>query len=124
MVVLLILAVLILSPGVSTLIEQRRNIAELEASVRVKTDAVKQVDAERARWKDPAYVRAQARDRLFFVMPGETQLSVIDDVVIAQTKQRKATQKLTEAKHDWLRSLSTSLVTAGVTQATPEELTK
>src|SRR5690625_6013579 len=34
--------------------------------------------AELARWEDPAYVAAQARERLAFVMPGETAYKVID----------------------------------------------
>lgn len=124
MLLLLVLGVLILSPGISTLIDQRRQIAELEASVKEHSQSVDEIDAERDRWKDPAYVRAQARDRLFFVMPGETQMSVIDDLVIPEPAQKKASDKLAAVQHDWLRSLSTSLITSGVTTATPEEIAK
>lgn len=124
MVLLLVLGVLILSPGVSTLIDQRRQIAELEASVKQHSESVDEIDAERDRWKDPAYVRAEARDRLFFVMPGETQMSVIDDLVISEPVQRQASAKLSVVKHNWLQAVSTSVITSGVTQAAPEELTK
>lgn len=124
MVLLLVLGVLILSPGISTLIDQRRQIAELEASVKQHSEAVDEIDAERDRWKDPAYVRAEARDRLFFVMPGETQMSVIDDMVVAEPVHREASAKLTAVKHNWLRALATSVVTSGVTVATPEELSR
>lgn len=124
MVLLLVLGVLILSPGISTLIDQRRQIAELEASVKQRSESVDAIDAERDRWKDPAYVRAQARDRLFFVMPGETQMSVIDDLVIPEPAQKKASDTLAAVQHDWLRSLSTSVITSGVTTATPEEIAK
>jgi hypothetical protein len=112
-----------LSPGISTLIEQRRTIAELEESVRQRTAEVEVIEAERDRWKDPAFIRAQARDRLFFVMPGETQLSVIDDVVIAETVQQDAVATLTEQRRDWLTELSKSLLTAGLTPAPASEST-
>lgn len=123
MVFLLVLGVVILSPGISTLIEQRRTIAELEESVRQRTAEVEVIEAERDRWKDPAFIRAQARDRLFFVMPGETQLSVIDDVVIAETVQQDAVATLTEQRRDWLTKLSKSLLTAGLTPAPASEST-
>lgn len=122
MVALFVLGVLILTPGISTLIDQRRQIAELRASVEQHTNAVEEADTERDRWKDPAYIRAQARDRLFFVMPGETQLSVIDDVVISEAQQQTASQKISRAERDWLRGLTASFLSAGVTTATPEEL--
>lgn len=121
MVFLLVLGVAILSPGVSTLIEQRRTIAELEASVEQGTEEVAAIEAERDKWKDPAFIRAQARDRLFFVMPGETQLSVIEDVVILEVEQVDTSATLSEQKRDWLTELSRSLLTAGLTDAPAEE---
>lgn len=124
MVLLLVLGVLILSPGISTVIDQRRQIAELKQSVQQHTETVEEIEAERDRWKDPAYVRAEARDRLFFVMPGETQLSVISDIAIAETVQRTASATLTATRHNWLQTLAASVMSAGVTDATPEELSK
>lgn len=123
MVFLLVLGVVILSPGVTTLIEQRRIIAELEQSVRDRTSEVEAIEAERDRWKDPAFIRAQARDRLFFVMPGETQLSVIDDLIIVETEQQDTVATLTELRRDWLTEMSKSLLIAGLTSAPEKELT-
>ena len=68
-------------------------------------------------------MRAQARSRLFYVMPGETQLSVIEDVVIAEDNPEVPDAQLTEASHDWMRALASSTLIAGTTDATPEELT-
>ena len=34
--------------------------------------------AEQERWRDPAYVEQQARQRLKFVMPGERSYTVLD----------------------------------------------
>jgi hypothetical protein len=36
-----------------------------------------------ARWDDPAYVVAQARERLGYVFPGETPYRVVDPEVVA-----------------------------------------
>ena len=76
---LLVVGALILTPTLSTYVQQQREIAELRASVAC-TEQVAEIDAERLNWQDPAYVR-QARGRLFYVMPGR-RLSVIDDVLI------------------------------------------
>jgi len=120
MVALLVFGVLILSPGITTLIEQRRKIAELEQSVRESTAAVDEIEAVRDRWRDPAFIRSQARDRLFFVMPGEIQLSVIDDIEIVETTQRDAVASLSQRERDWIKSIAQSLLTAGLTDAVPE----
>ena len=67
-------------------------------------------------------MRSQARGRLFYVMPGETQLSVIDDVVIPAESDEQTSEKLTAAKRNWARALAISTLTAGTTNASPEEL--
>jgi hypothetical protein len=36
------------------------------------------LEAERDRWRDPAYVEQQARQRLKFVKPGERSYTVLD----------------------------------------------
>lgn len=122
MIALIIAGAVMLSPGISTLVDQRRQIAELTESVRIHQEAVDEIDAERGRWKDPAYIRSQARDRLFFVMPGETQLAVINDVVIPAGATPPPTAELRTAEHNWLRAVTGSVLTAGTTTASPEAL--
>lgn len=50
--------------------EARRLIAEHEQSITALSDEI-------ARWKDPEYVKIQARERLGWVVPGETAFRVI-----------------------------------------------
>ncbi|RGE24365.1 septum formation initiator family protein [Leucobacter sp. wl10] len=121
-VVLVIAGALILSPTLSTYVQQRREIAELRESVRQHQEAVNEIDAERAKWKDPVYVRSQARDRLFYVMPGETQLNVIDDIVLPVESEQETSAQLSRIESTWARSLASSFLSAGTTDATPEEL--
>lgn len=112
-VVSVIAGALILSPNISTFVQQQREIAQLRESVRAHREAVEQIDAERARWKDPAYVRAQARDRLSYVLPGETQLSIISDVVLPVESQEETSAGLTRVERNWAKDLVASTIAAG-----------
>jgi len=58
-------------------ITQGARIAELESQVAWHTQRVSDLQAAHERWKDPAYVEAQARSRLHFVRPGETAYVVL-----------------------------------------------
>ncbi|WP_449280454.1 septum formation initiator family protein [Leucobacter sp.] len=121
-VVLVLAGAVIVSPSISTYVQQRREIAELRESVRQHQEAVNEIDAERAKWKDPVYVRAQARDRLFYVMPGETQLNVIDDIVLPAESDEETNAELSRIESTWARGLASSFLSAGLTDAPPEEL--
>ncbi len=46
--------------------------------MRTLSAEVDSLQAEVARWDDPAYVIAKARDRLVYVLPGETAYRVVD----------------------------------------------
>ncbi len=50
---------------------QRAEIAGLQADVESARAQVATLTIERERWQDPAFVAAEARRRLHFVMPGE-----------------------------------------------------
>jgi len=61
--------------------------AELDALAAQVTEAEQEEEAlrhELDRWEDPAYVAAQARERLGYVMPGETSYRVIDPEVVVE----------------------------------------
>lgn len=104
---------LILSPSISTFVQQRREITQLRESVKQHREAVDAIDAERAQWKDPAYVRSQARDRLSYVLPGEMQLSIISDVVLPVESHEETSADLTQVKRNWAKDLASSVIAAG-----------
>lgn len=63
--------------------------AELDALARELADAERteeELAAELARWDDEAYVAAQARERLGYVMPGETAYRVVDPEVVPEAE--------------------------------------
>ena len=60
---LVILAVIVLAPNLRILIEQRQQIEKLQSQVAETRDNVEDLTKDVARWSDPAYIEAQARQR-------------------------------------------------------------
>ena len=71
---LLVLGVIVLAPSLKLLIQQRSQIARLERSVAQQKHGVTCLKGQVARWDDPAYIEAQARNRLLFVFPASTAI--------------------------------------------------
>ena len=57
---------------------QRSELALAQQQIADRTARVESLALELERWDDPAYVKAQARTRLGWVMPGEVGYRVID----------------------------------------------
>jgi cell division protein FtsB len=121
---LLILAVVILAPSLSSLIQQRQQIADEQKAVDELSVQVSGLKEQRARWNDPSYIRSQARDRLYYVMPGEVSYLVIDDRPPAAkaAATTPVSSKLQKTQTDWIGTLFGSFMGAGLSQATPGQL--
>ncbi len=76
LLVLVMLAVAYAWP-VKEYFRQRGELARLRVDAATTQARVDALQAEKDRWADPAFVEAQARDRLHFVMPGETAYVVL-----------------------------------------------
>jgi cell division protein FtsB len=74
--VVLVTITVLLAPSVRVFIEQRSEIAALERDITAQQQRQDKLERELARWEDPAYIKQQARDRIFYVMPGETRYLV------------------------------------------------
>ena len=80
-ILVLVVAVLAVSYASSmrAYLDQRaENNAYLE-EIAQRSASIDDLEREKRRWDDPAYVRAQARERLSYVMPGETSYVVLDE---------------------------------------------
>jgi len=116
MVGVLVLAVVVLAPTVAAFAQQRQQIAELRAAVSAQEEEVQRLRDERERWNDETFIMTQARERLYYVMPGEVSYLVIDDRSDA-AKADAATEvsaEVTESKGDWMRTLLDSVMIAGL----------
>lgn len=69
-----VIAVLVVSAALPlrAYLSQRAEIGKLQERQALARDRVAALEAERSRLQDPAYVAAEARRRLHFVLPGET----------------------------------------------------
>ncbi|SMH46580.1 Septum formation initiator [Rathayibacter oskolensis] len=119
---IMILAVVVLAPSIKNFVEQRAEISELQRSVDEAKTQSQDLDEERTRWSDPAYIRAQARERLYFVMPGEVSYLVLDDIAVAQQAEQPASDSVQETASDWAGSLLASLAVAGLGDPSTDEL--
>lgn len=72
---------LLVAPSVQSWVQQRSALAEERALVSGTAEELEQLRAQSRRWDDPEYVKAQARERLQYVMPGEKAYVVVDDRV-------------------------------------------
>jgi cell division protein FtsB len=119
----LVLAIVVLTPSLRTLVEQQQQIAALQQSVKDQAAAVRELQGNIDRWSDPAYIEAQARDRLVYVYPGDYTYLVIDDGQTVTTDDgAPISAEIQTTQVDWLRSLLGSIVTAGTTNDTAEQL--
>jgi cell division protein FtsB len=77
-IMVIVAGTFLISSDVQAFLNQRRQIAEMEVSIQQAEQALEDMQAERDRWQDPVYIRSQARDRLYYVLPGEVSYLVMD----------------------------------------------
>ena len=93
-------------------LSQRGDIGDYTAKVAAQEKRVAELTRARERWNDPAYVKAQARERLHFVMPGETQYVVLEpDEAPAPAPSKRSTRPAPE--RPWFGDLWRSVEVAG-----------
>jgi len=120
---ILILAVIVLAPNLRILIEQQQTIAQLQESVSDAEQSVAELEDDVARWSDPAYIEAQARERLFYVYPGDISYLVIGDPgALATNDGQPVSDSIQTTEVDWVSTLVSSIFTAGLTDALPTDL--
>ena len=80
-VLVLVIAVLTVSYASSlrAYLQQRSHINDLKTSIAQHEANIDALETEKERWEDPAYVAAQARERLGYVMPGEKAYLVLGE---------------------------------------------
>jgi cell division protein FtsB len=74
----IVIGAFMLAPDMQAYLDQRKRIADMEESIRLAEQELATALAERDRWRDPNYIRSQARDRLYYVLPGEVSYLVMN----------------------------------------------
>ena len=123
LLLLIVCALVVLAPNLKTFIEQQQQIAQLQQSVADAQSNVDELNGEIARWSDPAYIEAQARDRLYYVYPGDITFLVIgDDPVAGSADGLPVSDSIQTGTVDWVHALLDTVYRAGLTDATPGQL--
>ena len=122
---LVVLAAFVLVPTLGTYIDQRQHIAALEQSVELTQAQVAELERERDRWNDPAYITTQARERLYYVKPGEIVYLVDDDLdpVELPPEETEVSDTLQQAAADWMTQLVRSVISSGTATTAKAPLT-
>ncbi|QTX04158.1 FtsB family cell division protein [Agromyces archimandritae] len=112
----LVLAVVVLAPTTAAFVTQRQQIANLHAEVRAQKTEIARLSAERERWNDSTFIMTQARERLYYVKPGEVSYLVIDDraPAAATGAADPVSTEVVETEGDWMRTMLSSVMVAGL----------
>ena len=80
-ILVLVVAVLTVSYASSlrAYLQQRSHIADLKAQIAERSASIDDLEREKRRWHDPAFVQAQARERFGYLMPGQTSYVVLGE---------------------------------------------
>jgi cell division protein FtsB len=130
----ILIGVFALAPSVQLWYEQRQEIADYKTQVEQAKENLAGMQEERLRWDDEVYIRAQARDRLYFVMPGEVSFLVMDaeGIDISDTsgtvgamlaERRKSSGfslEVLESETNWVEAVLESALRAGLEEPNQE----
>jgi type II secretory pathway pseudopilin PulG len=125
---IIVLGGTLLGPPLQYWFDQRQKVSDAQAQVAAMRASNNHLRNDKNRWEDPVYVRSQARDRLFYVLPGEISYLVVgaDTANASDTtgtlgeklaQQRKTSQisaSIAQTKNNWVTNLVESVVVAGL----------
>ena len=125
---LVVLGLFALYPQTQLLFAQRQQISQLQQEVAASKANLAKMKVNLNRWADPVYIRSQARDRLYYVLPGEVSYLVmgangisnsdVSGTVGAKLAQQRASTRIsasvTRAKKNWVNSIMQSVMRAGL----------
>ena len=109
---LVIACVLLLILPVSNYLRQRGQIEDLQQQIAQKKASIEKLQDQNDLLDDPAYIKAQARDRLNYIEPGEKMYVVANndpasDAAAKKAEDEKAAQKQsTSAAEDLADSIA------------------
>ncbi|MDO4243207.1 MAG: septum formation initiator family protein [Actinomyces sp.] len=114
--IVVLLAFVVVFPSLRGYLSQRAQYdAVLEEIAQAEATSTA-LEAELARWQDDDYVRTQARDRLSYVMPGETTYVVVGADEVERAEQAAQDAQATEER-PWYEVLRESARVAGGEEA-------
>jgi len=125
---MIVLGVLTLAPRVQEWFILRQQVAQAQADVEQARKDVTTMQSEVKRWEDPVYIRSQARDRLYYVMPGEVSYLVMDAegvntsdisgtvgaMLADERNYGQISKSIKETRNNWVDSIMETVIVAGI----------
>lgn len=121
-VVIFIIA-LTIAPPAQRYFTQRAQINAVEADIALRQQRLDQAQIELQKWRDPNYVKSQARERLHFVLPGERQYIVVGVETEESSAEKKRTPIATKqfGSAPWYTKLISSIQQVAAGSEAPSE---
>jgi cell division protein FtsB len=130
LLIMIVIGVFTLAPALQNWFSYQQKIADMRTQVEKTREALAQMKTDLKRWDDPVYVRTQARQRLYYVLPGEISYLVMDagSVNLSDTSgtvgamlsdkrnNLEISQSITSTKDNWVDEIVGSVVRAGIEQ--------
>ena len=113
LIALVFIFTLTIAPPVKNYFTQRAQINALKSQLSADNFALQKAREELLLWRDPEYIKTQARERLHFVLPGERQYIVVEG---ENTDTQNGTTKIASALVDgqpWYARLIASISETG-----------
>ncbi|MBD2762789.1 septum formation initiator family protein [Kocuria sp. cx-455] len=123
LIALIVVATLILflaAPTAKIFFDQRAQITALEESIAAKEQEQQQLKLQEERWGDDAYVEQQARERMFYVMPGERAYLVLGAEETGRQAAESSAEQVEAGKPAWADGLWQSVVDSAFPPSEPE----
>lgn len=86
-------------------VRQRSEISALQEEKQLREERVAALQGRLEQWKDPAYVKAQARQRLQYVMPGEVGYVVLEPSETPDTRANRPREETAPHQAAWYSRL-------------------
>jgi cell division protein FtsB len=111
--VVMVAITIMLAPTVKIFFDKKAEIDALNADIAAREAEGDMLRQQVSRWRDPNYVKQQARDRINMVMPGETGYWVFgSDLPAGETSSQTAAAAQDPADLPWVDSLWESITRA------------
>lgn len=126
----LLLGALLIANPLQVYLNQIREIQLAEEAIEQAKQDVIDMEIERDRWRDPNFIRAQARDRLYYVMPGEVSYLVMNadsadlsaitlgEVLAAKRNASAISGQVSATDANWIHSVVESVLRSSLEDAT------
>lgn len=102
-----------LAPPAQRYFAQQAQINAIKAQVSANESALQDAARELQLWRDPEYLKSQARERLHFVFPDERQYIVTDTTESTQVPTKTAVAKNIPQGLPWYDRLIASITETG-----------